>query len=303
MRTRRIFYEESYHHIMNHCIDDKQPFNDEGLVKFFINLMEQYANIYKIQIYAYCIMPNHFHIVCKNTAKGLPEFVKVMCSRFVLNYNRIIGRKGPLFYDRYKSTIIQDDDYLMTSILYSYLNPNRKGIVQNPFSYKWSSINQLFKFNNKSFVDNEYVEQIFGSYDELIRKLDYWLKRDMKLPLHYFGELEFLGDHFFYQNMVKLIDKRKRIKKIYRKRKWDNTGAKSIRDVMNNIESKYNCQLETLNYHKRYNKNIRNELLKKLRDDCGLKYSQIILLKPFSDIKYQSLSHMYTRSKGVQLVN
>lgn len=245
MRKRRIFYESSYHHVMNHFIDDKKPFDDPGLAQFFLNLMNQYANIYKLDIYAYCLMPNHFHIVCKNINNGLPDFLRSLCSRFVMNYNRIMGRKGPLLYDRYKSTVIQDDNYLMTSLLYLYLNPNRKGIVDNPFEYRWSNIGQLFQHNTDSFTDIESVENIFGSYDELIKKLDYWLRRDMMLPLHYFGELEFLGDKFFYQKMVKLIDRRQRVKGIYRKRKRDNDGNKQIEDVFRELRAEEACDVET----------------------------------------------------------
>lgn len=301
MRKRRIFYEDSYHHVMNHFIDGKKPFNDTGLAQFFINLIRRYAIIYKIDIYAYCLMPDHFHIVCKNRKNGLPDFLKAMCSRFVMNYNKIVHRKGPLFYDRYTSTVIQDDNYLMTSLLYLYLNPNRKGIVENPFEYRWSSINQLFQYDVNSFIDNETVEQIFESYDGLIKKLDYWLKRDMMLPLHYFGELEFLGDKFFYQKMLEIVDKRQRVKKIYRKRKRDNNGDKQIKEVLQefNVEG---FDVLKLHYNSWKEKRIRMRLLIKLRDECGLKYSQIVLLEPFRGLKYQSLSDLYNYAKNEILI-
>ncbi len=297
MRPRRVFFKNSYHHIMNHFIDDIKPFTNYGLAQCFINLIKQYAQINRIDVYAYCLMPDHFHIVCKNEESGLPEFVKNVCSRFVMNYNKIVGRKGPLFFDRYKSTVIQDDNYLMTSLLYLFLNPYRKRLVKNPFDYNWSSINHLFMHDIDCFDNNEAVEVIFGTYDELIKKLNYWIRRDMNLPLHHFGELEFLGDMFYYQKMIKMIDRRARIKKVYKKRRRDNDKERQILDVFNEFKDTEGINPLEIDYNSWHNKRMRMKLLIKLREECGLKYSEIVLLKPFEDLRYQSLSDLYIHSK------
>ncbi len=305
MRPKRVIYEGSMHHIMNHGLGRLKPFDDSNMIKFFLRLIKDNLIIYDIDLYAICVMPNHFHIVVRNNTNRLPEFMRTVCSNFALVLNKIKHRRGTVFQDRYLSTLIQDESYMTMAIVYALLNPVRAGIVNNPFDYKWSSINELYRNDcGSNLIDSLFVENIFNDYSNFVRQLAYWSNKN-KLPIIHHNKVYVLGERSFLNEVTRNINKREQcIKENNKKmRRYDTDKQTQISLIIQDIINKTKCDPLQIEYSSQRNKRIRMQLLIMLRERCGLKYHEIILMKPFRNMKFNSLGNLFNyavslRNKG-----
>jgi hypothetical protein len=90
-------------------------------------------------------MGNHFHLVLENTSGKMSDFMRQLNGHYAMNYRKIMGGQRYVFQNRFKSTLIENDSYLLTSIAYTLLNPVRARLVDRYDGYVWSSANDYFK--------------------------------------------------------------------------------------------------------------------------------------------------------------
>ena len=90
-------------------------------------------------IYAYCLMPNHVHILLCEKKWKLGEIMKSVASSYVFYYNKKYGRIGHLFQDRFKSEPCNDSEYFITLFRYIHQNPVKAGLVGTAKDYPYSS--------------------------------------------------------------------------------------------------------------------------------------------------------------------
>jgi len=91
-------------------------------------------------IHAYVLMENHTHLlITPGTERSLPLLMQSMGRNYVQRLNKNYGRTGTLWEGRYKASLIQDDQYLLTCYRYIEMNPIRAGMVAAPGDYPYSS--------------------------------------------------------------------------------------------------------------------------------------------------------------------
>ncbi|HAF07872.1 MAG: transposase [bacterium] len=293
MRRARIKYEGSYHHVMNRGFENEKIFVDSKSKNYFINLIEEFSKKFKMSVYAYCIMNNHFHIILKNDSNKLSEFMKNLDSSYGIYYRKRFGGRGYVFASRFKSTLIENDRYLKMSIIYTLLNPVKAGLTKNPFKFKWSSINNYFN-SEKTFVATEKVEEIFESRKNLEISLKEWKKK--KLPVKNSRVGEFLGSEQFYNESLKYFDRRKRKKtisniRIKKERKID------LKKFIKQFEKSKKISFKDADFGKIKWKRLRSELLVFLHDKYNLTYRQIGTLEYFKNLQVSSFGKIYRRWK------
>ena len=77
-----------------------------------------------VEIFVYCLMPNHLHIGMKEiTKRGIEKFMHKLCTSYVMYYNKKYNHSGTIFQGQYKSKLIDSDEYLRYLIQYIHLNP------------------------------------------------------------------------------------------------------------------------------------------------------------------------------------
>ena len=77
-----------------------------------------------VEIYVYCLMPNHFHLALKEVSdKGTEKFMRKLCTSYVMYYNNKYNHSGTIFQGEYKSKLIDSDEYMRYLIQYIHLNP------------------------------------------------------------------------------------------------------------------------------------------------------------------------------------
>jgi putative transposase len=131
------------HHIIQRGNNRQAIFASQADYQTLLNLLLENAQKFKVAIHAYVLMPNHFHLLATpETADGLPQMMQAVGRRYVRWFNDAQGRTGTLWEGRYKSTVIDTDQYLLTCMAYLDLNPVRAGLVASVAEvadYAWSS--------------------------------------------------------------------------------------------------------------------------------------------------------------------
>ena len=101
--------------------------------------LKEVARKYSVTVYAFCLMPNHVHILLSPTQENLYDAMQNLFSRYAMKFNRKYERKGHLFGGPYRQSVCLDNLYLLTASLYIHLNPVRAGLTDDPLAFRWSS--------------------------------------------------------------------------------------------------------------------------------------------------------------------
>jgi putative transposase len=169
MTTRSVPNEVDYiYHIYNRGVNKCPIFFSEKNYEYFTYKMA-YHFIGKATILAYCLLPNHFHLLIKVLK---PDFVKIGLQPFMIAYTRAINneqnRIGPLFQGHYQSNIIDTDEYLLECVKYIHLNPVKAGLVSKPQEWEYSSYRIYFSDTQNTIIDPNSVKHFFDTRKEFI---------------------------------------------------------------------------------------------------------------------------------------
>jgi REP-associated tyrosine transposase len=118
---------------------DNQHFFDDEDSQAFLDTLAEAHRLWQIEIFAYCLMRNHYHL-CLRTPKGnLSRVMRHVDGIYTQRFNRRHRRDGSLFRGRYKAILIDADEYLSALVRYIHLNPVQASIVRQPEDYRWGS--------------------------------------------------------------------------------------------------------------------------------------------------------------------
>jgi putative transposase len=127
-------------HIIQRGNNRHACFFAEDDYSFYLDWVQEYSRRTGCAVHAYVIMTNHVHLLLTPKNKeSAGNFMKSLGQRYVQYINRTYKRSGTLWEGRFRSSVIQQDTYLLTCQRYIEMNPVRAGIVDHPGAYKWSS--------------------------------------------------------------------------------------------------------------------------------------------------------------------
>ena len=151
-------------------IKREKIFGDDKLKRIFIRYLKEGVLNVDVHIIAYCVMPNHAHIlIYTEDTNNLTKLMHSLNTRFAKAYNRSNNRCGYVFRDRYRCENIMTVDHLKCCIRYIHCNPVKAKICAKCSDYKFSSYNEYVnhKMNSKKLretVGNN-LKFISKSYD------------------------------------------------------------------------------------------------------------------------------------------
>jgi REP element-mobilizing transposase RayT len=116
-------------------------FHDKTYYESFLNCLEQAHQRFGIEIHAYCLMGNHYHLLVKTPRGNLSRAMRHINGVYTQNYNQKKKTDGTLFRGRYKAILIDSASYLLELSRYIHRNPAelKKPLVNKLIDYKWSS--------------------------------------------------------------------------------------------------------------------------------------------------------------------
>ena len=171
------------YHLLSRANGNEKIFRDGENYRFFLSRMEKYINPIA-DLYSYCLLPNHFHLMAQIKSKEVIEdhflqmkpgrilnpnktsdFIMERFSNFLNSYtksfNKMYNRKGGLFMDFLRRVQIEGEEQFRKSIFYIHKNPVHHGYCKNIGDWKWSSYNQILH-QSKGFVNFDPVLKYFG---------------------------------------------------------------------------------------------------------------------------------------------
>lgn len=219
--TQKLNYSNLVSHITQRAAGKEPLFLEDSDYFFMLGLLKEIVQKYSFRVYAFCLMPNHIHLLLSPKERNLYDAMRDLFSRYAMQFNRKYERKGHLFGGPYRQAICLDDRYLLAASLYIHLNPVKAGLVFDPLSYRWSS-SRLFCEDNvpKSFVDPDFILHLL-SEDQNDRKEKYrlLLKQGSELEVTNVLEQEDAIERFhlklasMFSSLFKQVGKKKRIAK------------------------------------------------------------------------------------------
>ena len=164
-RQARLDAPGVLHHVMGRGIEGTKVFRNQGDRNDFLERMGGLCDAGAWVVYAWALMPNHFHLLVRSAKESLPFGMRRLLTGYVVNFNRRHKRLGHLFQNRYKSIICEDDPYLLELTRYIHLNPLRAGIVESLeelSSYPWTGHSAIMGKVKRPWQDTEAVLSYFG---------------------------------------------------------------------------------------------------------------------------------------------
>lgn len=139
-RMPRIVIPEMPHHVTQRGVRKQQTFFCEQDYELYISLLADAMAKSNVQIWAYCLMPNHIHLVVVPAQKNsLARLLREAHSDYARRINQREGWQGHLWQERYHS-FVMDEAHLLATVRYVELNPVRAGLCQEPAEWPWSSV-------------------------------------------------------------------------------------------------------------------------------------------------------------------
>jgi len=164
-RDARIDYPGALHHVIVRGIEGKRIFKGKQDKEELYTRARKVFDKSSMQIYAWCIMSNHFHLVIQSGKTALSEFMRPLLTGYAVNYNKRRKRKGYLFQNRYKSVLCDKDEYLLPLIRYVHLNPVKARMIK--FSqlktYQWTGHKELMNSGEGGLINGDEVLGYFGT--------------------------------------------------------------------------------------------------------------------------------------------
>ncbi len=139
-RISRGLTKGFYYHVLNRANDKKTVFHGAYDYNSFIDLMLEAKKRHPMKLIAYCLMPNHFHMVLAPIEeKSLSAWMQWLMTSHVRRFHRLRESSGHVWQGRFKSFPIQGDHHLLVVMRYVEGNPVRAGLASSARDWKWSS--------------------------------------------------------------------------------------------------------------------------------------------------------------------
>jgi putative transposase len=138
-RVRRKFQRYRFYHIFNRGNRKQDIFKDVDDYSFFLFRLQEIASQYSLQVKAYCLMDNHYHLIIKTGSdpKEISKLMQRVLTSFCLYTNKKYGLVGHVFQGRYQAKLIRTESYKKEIIKYFKENPVKAKYVRVWHYYRW----------------------------------------------------------------------------------------------------------------------------------------------------------------------
>lgn len=138
-RSLRIEYPGAFYHVISRGNRQQPVFHQRAGYQRFLDVLYSAVDRYNFHLYAYVLMPNHFHLLLEREDFPLSRFMQVLLTSYARWHNRRYHQTGHVFQGRYRAILCDKESYLLELTRYIHLNPVRAKIVKRPEDYAWSS--------------------------------------------------------------------------------------------------------------------------------------------------------------------
>jgi putative transposase len=137
-RILRTTLPDGYFHITARGVEQRSIYLDAEDCRWFLALFGSTARRFSWELYAFCLMTNHYHVVLEATREALSNGVQRLNGVYAHDFNDRHGRWGHLFGGRFRSWAIESEEHLYAACKYVLQNPVRAGLCERAEDWPWS---------------------------------------------------------------------------------------------------------------------------------------------------------------------
>ncbi len=270
----------------------------------FLALLKESVGRYEVEIHAYVLMPNHFHILARTPKANLSRWMHWLIGAYSISFNRRHRKRGHLFQGRYKSFLVEGGNYLLGLSRYLYLNPVRGRVIgagdpkerrKRLRAYRWSSYRGYAGLGKQNdFVSEELVLGEMGGSNKIKEaKLRYrrfveeGLLREIENPFEAVQWQMVLGS----ESLLQKVKDKMRSKSDHQREVTGLRGAASTREpkrIVARVASHYGEPVSRLLREPAYGSEARNVAIWLAWQNSGLTLREIGLM--FGGMDYAAVS-------------
>jgi putative transposase len=181
----RSFAPGQYNHIFNQGINrEKIFFNNENYL-YYLKLLSKYTEDYLATVIAYCLMPNHYHLLLRQDGEvSLSKLMQAIPNIYVQSVNKQLRRKGTIFEGRYKHVHVDKDEYILHLCRYIHLNPLKAGLVPKPERWPFSNYLEWIGKRGGKLKDMDFISSFFTTPEDYKRfVIEFSVEEELKRKL------------------------------------------------------------------------------------------------------------------------
>jgi len=152
-RRPRLFAPGLLYHVIARGNHRQLTFLTDLDYEAYLVRVARYRQRYGVSLYAYCLMPNHVHLLLQTSEPPLAKFMQGLQQSYTLRFNHVYGKVGHLFQGRYKAIVCERDEYLAALVRYIHLNPVRARLVDDPAAYAYSGHRAYLRGDDRGLID------------------------------------------------------------------------------------------------------------------------------------------------------
>ena len=144
-RPHRVTKDDGIYHVFNRAAGRRTLFDDDRDYRRFAKLLKETQTKVSLRILAYCLMPNHWHLVVwVFTGQSLTDYMHRLTTTHGRQHNedRDMAGFGHVYQERFRTVEVESDRQLLTVLRYVESNPRAAGLVKQAQEWKWSSAYQ-----------------------------------------------------------------------------------------------------------------------------------------------------------------
>ena len=200
-RQARQYSKTGLYHIIFRGMNRHNIFEEEEDFIKIMDIIQSLKNEIQFEIYAFCLMSNHVHILLKEQNIGdISVIMKRLLTKYAGWFNRKYSRSGSLIANRYKSQPVEKDEYLLSLVRYIHQNPIRAKIVTEIDKYKWSSYSEYM--HGSILTDTEFILLMIDK-----KNFEEYHKQEEKELYEVSGRIG-KSEEYIRRRIMKLIDGR-----------------------------------------------------------------------------------------------
>ena len=138
-RPLRIEYPDAWYHVSNRGYSHAPILPGAAERKLFLDVLAETADRFTVEIHAYCLLDNQFHVLMRTPRGNLAVAMRHLGGVFTQRINRERSREGPVFRGRYRAILIDPGGYAARTSRYIHLLPVREGTARSARAWRWSS--------------------------------------------------------------------------------------------------------------------------------------------------------------------
>lgn len=163
-RAPRTRSESGFYHVVARGSGRQIIFEDDADRYAFLRTMREAFEKRGLKVIAWCLMDNHVHIVAEDPDDELSAAMHALLLTYARRFNQRSGHVGHVFQERFRSSVIADDAYLLAAVRYVHDNPVRAGL-SDTCDFPWSSYREYVSAAPAEFTDTGLVLEMLGGPD------------------------------------------------------------------------------------------------------------------------------------------